>query len=531
MLTFLTLLACSDPVTSDMAPLPLVQPEVVPDPPVLRRLTQAQYGNAVRDVLGADVVLPTDLEPDEPLDGLREVGAGATTISPRGVEHYEEASYLLARQALDAAHRGTLVPCEPSASVDPTCATAFVRATGRRLWRRSLTDEEAARIATVADVAATQLGDFHMGLQYALAALLQSPNFLYRVELGAPSDDAPGQRALTGVELATRLSFFLWNTTPDDVLLDAAETGALATEDGLRTQAARMLADPRARQGVRAFFDDMLRLYLLEDLQKDPALFVHMNPEIGPSAREETLLGLEALVAEDGDYRTLFTTTRTFVDRRLAALYGVQAPAREAFGEVVLPEEGGRRGLLGQVGFLAPNAHVVSSSATRRGVFLREALLCQEIPSPPANANTAIPEPSADARTMRDRVAIHLEDPNCASCHRITDPIGLGLENFDGLGGWRLTDNGETIDPSGELDGVAFADAWELGAVLSEHPRVGACLADTMLRYATGRTVAEGEEAEVDYLGARLALAGHAVKALQLDIVTSPSFRFVGELP
>ncbi len=535
MLTLLLALACSDPpAPADTAPVaaePPVQPDVTPGTPILRRLTSEQYGNTVHDLLGADLVLPNDLEPDEAASGLREVGAGTNAVSPHGVEQYEEGAYLLARQALAEDHRAAVVPCTPSATVDDACAEQFVRTLGRRAWRRSLTEEEVTRLVGVAQLAATQLGDFHQGLEFALAALLQSPNFLYRVELGEPDANDPALRRLTGAELATRLAYFLWNTTPDDTLLDAAELGALDTDEGLQTQLARMLADPRARQGVRAFFDDMLRLYVLDDMIKDTTVFVHMSPDVGPAAREETLLGLEALVAEGGDYRSFYTTRRTFVDRKLAAIYGVRAPAREGFGEVTLPDDGGRRGFLGQVGFLAPNAHAVSSSATRRGIFLREVVLCQEIPAPPAGVNTSIPEPDADARTLRERVAVHLEDPSCASCHRLMDPIGLGLENFDGLAGWRTTEAGATIDPSGELDGVAFADAWELGQVVADHPRVGACLAETMYRYAVGRPIAEGEEDEAAYLTARLALAGHAVQALQSDIVLSPGFRNVGALP
>ena len=534
-LTLFLALACTDPSAPvDSAPIvadPPVQPEVTPGAPVLRRLTEEQYGNTVHALLGADVVLPTALEPDASASGLREVGAGTNAVSPHGVEQYEDASYLLARQALAAERRASVVPCTPTATVDDACAAQFVRTMGRRAWRRSLTDEEVTRLVGVAQLASTQLGDFHEGLAFALAALLQSPNFLYRVELGEPDPSNPALRRLTGAELATRLAYFVWNTTPDDTLLDAAELGALDTDEGLQTQLARMLADPRARQGVRAFFDDMLRLYLLGDMIKDTTVFVHMSPEVGPAAREETLLGLEALVDEGGDYRSFFTTRRTFVDRKLAAIYGVRAPAREGFGEVTLPAEGGRRGFLGQVGFLAPNAHPVSSSATRRGVFLREVLLCQDIPAPPADVNTSIPEPSEDARTLRERVAVHLEDPSCAGCHRLTDPIGLGLENFDGLAGWRTTEAGAAIDPSGELDGADFADAWELGQVVADHPRVGACLAETMYRYAVGRPIADGEEDETSFLAARLALAGHAVQALQREIILSPGFRNVGALP
>lgn len=510
---------------------PPVQPEVTPGAPILRRLTEAQYGNTIHDLLGTEIVLPTALEPDAAASGLREVGAGTHAVSPHGVEQYEDAAYFLARQALAVDHRASLVPCTPVATVDDACAAQFVRTLGRRAWRRSLTEDEVTRLVGVAQLASTQLGDFHQGLEFVVAALLQSPNFLYRIELGEPDATDSGVRRLTGAELATRLAYFVWNTAPDDALLDAAELGALDTDDGLQAQATRLLADPRARQGVRAFFDDMLRLYLLDDMIKDTTVFVHMSPDVGPAAREETLLGLEALVEEGGDYRSFYTTQRTFVDRKLAAIYGVRAPTREGFGEVTLPSAGGRRGFLGQVGFLGPNAHPVSSSATRRGVFLREVLLCQNIPAPPAGVNTSIPEPDADARTLRERVAVHLEDPTCAGCHRLTDPIGLGLETFDGLAGWRTTEAGATIDPSGELDGAAFADAWELGQVVADHPRVGACLAETLYRYAVGRPIADGEEDETSFLAARLALAGHAVQALQSEIILSPGFRNVGALP
>lgn len=233
---------------------------------------------------------------------------------------------------------------------------------------------------------------------------------------------------------------------------------------------------------------------------------------------------------EDGDWRDVLTTRHTFVDRKLASIYAIPAPAREGFGEAELPADGGRRGLLGQVSFLALQAHPASTSVTRRGIFVREVLLCQDIPPPPANANTSIPEATEAAPTMRDRVAQHLADPTCASCHTVTDPIGLGLENFDGLGSWRDTENGHPIDPSGELDGGAFGGAWDLAKVVRDHPDLGPCLTRTLYQYATAQVAQDGDEALVNWHAEGFAASGHRVRFLLRDLATSPGFRKVGEV-
>ena len=236
-----------------------------------------------------------------------------------------------------------------------------------------------------------------------------------------------------------------------------------------------MIAHPSFEDGARAFFTDMWTLYQLDDITKDPTVFTHMSPEVGASAREETLRGVvENVVYEDGDYRDLFTTTRTFLDRKLASIYNVRAPVREGFGEAFLDEDGHRRGVLGHVSFLALQSHAVNSSATLRGKFVREVLLCQYIPPPPSDVDTSIPEASADAVTLRERVAVHLEDEFCASCHQLVDPIGLGLEQFDGLGHFRTTEFGGVIDP------LATSMAWPsrmhgVSPVLS--PRTTGCRA------------------------------------------------------
>ncbi|MCB9764179.1 MAG: DUF1592 domain-containing protein [Alphaproteobacteria bacterium] len=528
MLLLLSALACA-PAEVDSASPPPDMPEATPAPASLRRLTRAQLHHALRDLFGDDILLPTRLEPDEPVDGLVAVGMAETTLSARGVEQMEEAAFSVAEQVVALPEvRDAWLPCVPEATDDADCLAAFIDGLGLRAWRRPLTAEELDRITAVAVTAATTLDDFDAGLVYAMAALMQSPHFLYRVEVGTPTGD--GLRRLDDYELASRLSFFFWDTLPDEELLALAAEGTLSDPVELRAQAERLLDDPRAHEGVRAFFTDMLQLYELDELSKDPLIFPHYSQAVGPAAREETLLGIEHIVfTEDGDLRDLLTTRRTFIDHKLASIYEVPAPAREGFDEVILPHDGGRAGLLGQVSFLAAAAHPVSSSATLRGAFVREVLLCQDIPPPPGDVDASIPEPSADAPTLRERVAIHLEVDTCASCHQLTDPIGLGLENFDGLGRWRDTENGATIDPSGELDGVWFADARELGRAVRSHPDFTPCVVDTLYRWGLGHPVSPEEEAMVDYLSWSFSDADHSMRSLMLELVQNPHFLYVAE--
>lgn len=519
-LLVLALLACEE----EPPPAPLTAEEAVaavePGPVSMRRLTRVQYERVVADLFGRGVVVPPLSEPDVPVGGLLSVGASETSFSARGVESMEGAAFAIAEQALEtAARRARLVPCEPSGDVDAACAERTVRHLGRRVWRRPLTGAEVARITGVATRAAEALGDFHGGLQYGVAALLQSPHFVFRAELG-----------FTDYELAARLSFFLWNSTPDDALLDAAEAGLLSTDAGLLASTRRLLASDRAREGLRDYFTEQLTLYALDALAKDPTLFEHFNERLGPDAREETLRLLEHIVFDaDADYRDVMTTRETFVNPRLAALYDIPSPVRSDFGPVRLPAEGGRAGLLTHASMLNLYAHQVSSSATRRGEFVRKVLLCQEIPPPPVDVDTSIPEPSGAKVTLRDRVREHLENPACAGCHSLTDPIGLGLENFDAVGRWRAREHGAVIDPSGDVDGEAFVDAVGLGRAIRDHPRFAPCVVRTMVRYATGRVEAAGEQPVLDALAERFASSGYRIRPLLVEVVMSPMFRRAGD--
>lgn len=499
--------------------------EMVPSPATTLRLTQEQYRSIVKEVLGDHIAVPARLEPDVREDGSLVLGAARTTISPRGAELYEQAATSIAAQALAPEHREALVSCSPEGNEDEACAAIFVRDVGRRLWRRTLTDEEVAFLTEIATESAAELGDFYAGLEYALSALLQSPKFLFRVEVG---EDRDGARVLSDLELATRLSFFFWNSAPDDHLLDAAEAGRLATEDGLAEEIDRLMQDDRLRAGVRRFFSDLYELDRLDELVKAPEIFEHADEDVGPSAREETLRTIEWLVFEErGDFRDIFTTRTTFINRKLASIYNVPAPTREGFGLYEFQNDEQRAGFLGHASFLSLAAHPVSTSPTLRGKFIRQKVLCHVIPPPPAGVDTSIPAPTEEAPTLRARVQEHLNNPGCSSCHLMTDPIGLGLENFDGIGRYRTHDNGVLIEPAGELDEVPFEDALSLGHVLREHPDVPKCVTQKLFEYGTAHEVSVGQRAMMAAIADEWGSTGYDFLTLMKTVATSPAFRVV----
>lgn len=495
-----------------------------------QRLTASQYRAAIHDLFGAEVVVPPALEPDVPLEGFDSVGASKSTISARGVEQYEAAAYAIGNQIVaDPKLLGRVLACKPLGVDDDTCAKTFAASAGRRVWRRPLTTAEIDRMATLVTTSAKTLGTFEKGLAFGVAALLQSPSFLYRPAVGEPDPTTPGSRRQTSWELATRLSFFLWNSVPDDALLEAAQAGVLDDYEQLRQQVDRMLASPKARDGVRNFVTEWLRLGELDRLEKDAKLFTTYTPDLGPMAREETLRAVEALVFDDdADFRDVLTTRKTFVTPKLASMYQIPAPSAAGFAAVELPADSPRRGLLGQLAILALYAHPTSSSATLRGKFVREKLLCQTIPSPPVDVNTALPEPTATARTLRDRVQIHFQNPSCAGCHKVMDPIGLGLEQFDGIGRLRSKENGAVIDPTGVLDGVPFVNPPALAAAIRKHRDFAPCVARKVYLYATGFAPTEAEEATITALSERFAQTGYRMKSLLAAVAESPAFRASG---
>ena len=504
-----------------------------PGPATLRRLTRVQYEHAIHDLLGANITVPSGLELDAVLSGFAAIGASLTTLSETAIEKLEGASLAIATQALgDPARRSQLVGCTPAGPWDEACARTFITGFGRRAWRRPLLDPEVARYLVVARQGAEMLVDFWQGLAYALSGLLQSPYFLYRVELGELNPTS-GWRQFDDWELASRLSFFLASTSPDDALLEAAKARELTQPGGLRRQAERLLDSARGRIAVRDFLNQLLRLGALDDLEQSPTDFPALTPTLPASMREETLRFVEEIAwGAEGDYQRVFDTRTTFVNGELARLYGLPPPAGTGFTPVELPAAGLRLGLLGQAAFLASNAHEQSTSPTLRGKFVREAFLCHVIPEPPADADTSLPpeRQGAPPRTLRERLAAH-SAPACAACHTKMDPLGLAFENFDAIGRFRATEAGRPVDASGDLDGQTFQDPVQLAAILRRHPDVETCLVRGLWRYALGRVEAEGEEMLITKLPGSLGDGAGRFRRLLLALVESESFRVAGQDP
>lgn len=492
----------------------------------LRKLTVEQYRNSVADLLGPGIAVPSDLEPDTAQNGFYAIGASKATISPAAVEKFEQAAYALASQALAPDKRARILSCTPSATVDSSCSRAFVKQFGRRAFRRPLSDAEITRYATIADSSAEALKDFHAGLEFALAGLLQSPNFLFRAELGEADPSSPARKRYGDYELAARMSYALWNTTPDDALLAAAESGAL-TGSGLAAAVDRLLNDPRALSALDNFHSERLGLAELANLDKDSSVYSGgMTDDLRNALKTDVLRTFAELA--HGDFLDVFDTRVAFVNAALAGIYG-SSNKPSATQRVALPNDGQRAGLLGKPAFLALAAHTNETSPTLRGKFIRERVLCESIGAPPPNVVPVLGQPDPNAPTMRDRLKAHASDASCAGCHLQMDPLGLALEHFDAIGRYRADDHGHALDVTGKLDGEAFDGALELSQLLQADPRSAECLVRQAYRYMLGHVENSGEEPQISSLVAQFEGSSHELTGLLRAVVTSDAFRYAAK--
>jgi hypothetical protein len=499
-----------------------------PAPAVLPRLTAVQYRNALVDLFGPDLPA-TPVEPDTNPYLFTSIGATSTSLSELGVQQLEEAATAVTAAVFgDAPRRRQLTGCE---SPDQTCVERFLETFGRRLYRRPLSAEERERWLGIAP--AENGNDPWQGVGLMVAGMLQSPQFLYRPEVGEIDPDHPDRLRLTGWEMASRLSFLLWNTIPDDELLDSAERGDLVSQEGVEAQARRMIDHPRAREAVQEFFAQYFALGELEGKSRSIESYPAFSATLPESMRTEVKLLVDDLVQRrDSDVRAVFSTRRTFVNSELAALYGVEAPGASAiaFVPVELPDDGPRAGLLTLGAFLTMNAHETETSPTLRGKYLRERVLCQSVPPPPDDVNVDLtPEEGAPPATLRERLEEHRKNPACASCHGFIDPPGMLFENFDSIGAYRESDRGHPIDASGDLDGTPLAGAADLARQLENHPRVGQCIVTQLFRHAQGRLDAESEAGALEDLEDAFAAADYRFRELLVLLVTHPSFRAVAK--
>jgi hypothetical protein len=516
---------------SDNPAVATAEPPLAQAPARVRVLTQDQYFNSLTYIFGEDARTDSRFPPFRRTDGLLSLGAASAGVTASGVEKFQRAAQLIAAQVVDVRHRDFLIPCKPASvtAPDTACATATVKAIGRQLYRKPMTEEKLAFTVKEANEATTRLNDFYRGLAYALEGMLLDPNFIFAAETAQPDPANPGRLRLDAPSAATRLSLFLWNQLPDEALLKAAERGELNTRTGRAKIVDGMLANPRLDEGVRAFFADMLEFDDFDSLSKDAAVYANFTGRTAIDAREQTLrVIVDQLVKKNGDYRDLFTSRTTFLSPPLAAIYRVQSGP--GWIETNFPEDSQRVGLLSQISFLALHAHPARTSPTLRGKAVREQLLCQKVPDPPPNVDfSALENPRADHRTARDRVTAHLANPVCAGCHRITDPIGLALENFDGAGQYRDTEKGAAIDASGSLDGKPFKDAAGLGQALHDSPALTACVVRRAFSYGVGSPDAVGRNELMAYYNKAFTAQGYKFKELLREIALSEAFYTVTE--
>lgn len=511
---------------ADNAAPTLVAAEVPGQIVAMRRLTEAQYRNAIADIFGPDVRVAGRFEPIvRPVHELISSGARNASISPAGIEQFDAMARGISSQVFAEPRRGQFVACAPHAesSADTACASQVLTPLGRYLFRRPLTPSEQSFFVGIADKTATATGSFYEGLEMGLSAMLVSPNFLYVIETAEPDPAHPGEFRLDNFSRASRLSFMLWNTAPGDRLLTAAAHGDLTDEAKLSAVASEMVASPRFEKGVRAFFADMLLFEKFDELAKDPVIYPYFNQTVAQVLPEQTLRTItDHLLTRSGDYRQLFTTPNTFMTRALGGLYGVQVHSSKGWEPYAFAPGDDRAGLLGQAGFLALYSHSGRSSPTLRGRAIRELLMCQPVPNPPGNVNfTAVQDTTNRAMpTARIRLTAHTTDAVCAGCHKITDPIGLTLERFDGIGRVRTRENGADIDVSGAMDGSDFFGASGLGKALAGSPDTTTCVASRALEYAVGHPAEDSDV--VEKLDRDFAAGGYTIRSLFLKVATMP---------
>jgi hypothetical protein len=453
------------------------------------------------------------------------------------VDAYSTAAEKLALNAFRAGDINGLIPCKsPLSANDLACRDQFIRTFGSRAFRRPLREDEFKRYTAAFSAQAKSTGKFLEGARMIVEAMLQSPDFLFHME-------ARPDRRSTDYDIASRLSYLLWDTMPDKALLDAAAKGELRTVAGRETAARRLLTDPRAHQALDEFFDQWLRFDRVLNSSKEQRRFPEFSLEMAQNMVEETRRLLDHLVWDDRNFMELFTADYAYVSADLASLYKLPPPPGQ-FELVHFPNDSSRAGLLGEASFLAANAGPTETSPTQRGIFIRQQLLCQEVPPPPPNVDTNLPEASEDKPlTRRQRMMDHEANPLCSSCHRLMDPIGFGLENFDALGRHRTREtilveasagqrNGNKkieldLDTKGEVAGIpdsAFSNVKQLGTILSQSKVCQECMARQVFRYAYGRMETSADEDTIHQLDMVFRDSGFHFNELLIGLVKAPQF-------
>ena len=457
----------------------------------LRRLTNAEYVNTVSDLLG-DV---SSLKLNFAVEATTEENpflnnAGAQETPPELASEYLTAAEAIAADTVANRLSGVLT-CDPTTVGEQQCAQTFITSFGTKAFRRPVSADQSQALMSIWQVGRDTGGNFNLGIQAVITAVLQMPEFLYRFEM-SPAVAGKTLVPLDGWDMATRLSYLLWNSVPDDTLFAAAQAGTLQKPADIAAQVTRMLTQPRAQVIVMRFHDQWLQVAAINTLQKDPMKYPNFTSDVATAMQQEIRSVVNDVVFQgDGKVSDLFTAPYTYLNNVLGKFYGVSG-LTSTFTRADQATRGARpaAGILTAGGILATYADEDNTSPTKRGKFIREAMLCQTLPPPPPNANP-VPPVAQPNQTRREAMINHATDATCASCHQLMDQIGFGLEGFDASGTWRTTDNGQPVDDSGMIIGTDVAGSFkgpvELGAKLAASDDVATCAATQWFRFSFGR--------------------------------------------
>ena len=490
----------------------------------LRRLTRSQYDNTVRDLLGVAGDPAGNFGVDEEDTGF--ASNDRAPLTDLQLEKYQQAADAIADNAV--ANLANVMKCAPGAA-EADCVDQFIRNFGKRALRRPLTAEEVTRYKALFTTGRTG-GTLASGISLVISAFLQSPYFLYKLELGEPG--ATGNLVpLTGYEVGTRLAYFLTDSTPDDALLAAADAGKLKTPEGIAAEAQRLLTSPKARDTIISFFQQWLGVDDLLTVEKDPKAYAMFDPTLRSAMRDEVLEYVDQVTRlGDGKLTTLLTSHTTWIRGPIYPLYGLPMQGNAGgsiLHKVDLPA-GERSGIFTTAGVMAKYGHADQSSPVGRGKLISERLLCVVPPDPPPGVAANIPPPDPNVPT-RIRFEKHRTQPQCSVCHNLIDPLGVTFENYDGIGRYRTMDGGKVVDSSSMLTGTKASDgpvknAIDLLAKLAGAQETRACFARQMFRYAFGRSEQDFDMTMVADLETALGKADR-IPDLMLAIATAPGFR------
>jgi hypothetical protein len=509
--------------TSAPAPLRCVTPAVGASP--LRRVTHTEYDNAVADLLGDKTQPALDFPADTQV-GIFDNTAEAQTVPSLLADQYLTTAVTLAEAVSDVK---ALAGCDPAGTgtSGTSCVSGFVQRFGRRAYRRPLTTDEVSALTTIY-TDTTAASDAPTGVRGVVAAMLTSPNFLFRPEFGAAASSLPNAKQVSPFEVASRLATLLWASLPDDVLLDAAQAGQLATREQVATQARRMLDDPRAHAAVGAFYAQWLGLPLLDTATKDQSAYPQFDDTLRAAMAEETKRFVDNVIwNDDAKLSTLFTAPYSMLNAPLAKLYGVSGPTSATTFTRTMLDTTQRMGVLTQASLMTAFASPAGSSPIKRGKLVRVRLLCQDLPDPPANVPPP-PPPQAGVST-RERFAMHTNSAACSGCHHLIDGLGFGLEHYDGIGAYRTMDQGVAVDSSGEVNTTTDIDGPynggpALAALLARSSEVRDCAPTQWLRYALARRENDDDTCSLVALREAFANSGGNLRELMVALTQTDAF-------